>query len=239
LKCSHLEENCLFEGGQLNPKLLLYGTILFLSAWSFSGPQPKETEEIPVEKELPPRLDPALYHTVVMEAVKVPDPILAAYRNGGEEQVLAFFTALCGSGEFAAFILSNASKYDIEPALAFALCWEESRYYKYAVNRNKNGSVDRGLFQLNSQAFPELSVEDFFNPEINIRHAMAHLRWCLDKGGSELSGLAMYNVGRGRVNGGGAPKVTLDYISRIMGYRKGIVELFNTEIAEQPDFPVH
>jgi soluble lytic murein transglycosylase-like protein len=226
------------KGALVNPKLFLYGAVLFLTARSFSGPQPEKPEEIPVEKELPPRLDPALYHTVAMEAAKAPDPILAAYRNGGEEQVLAFFTALCGSSELAALILSNASEYDIEPALAFALCWEESRYYKFAVNRNKNDSVDRGLFQLNSQSFPELSAEDFFNPEINVRYAMAHLRWCLDRGGSELSGLAMYNVGRGRVNGGGAPKATLDYISRIMGYRKGIVELFNTEIAEQPDFPV-
>jgi soluble lytic murein transglycosylase-like protein len=167
-----------------------------------------------------------------MEAAKAPDSILAAYRNGGEERVLAFFTALCGSRELAALILGNASEYDIGPALAFALCWEESRYSKYAVNQNKNGSVDRGLFQLNNRSFPELSVEDFFDPEINVRHAMAYLRWCLDRGGSELSGLAMYNVGTGRVNQGGAPKVTLDYISRIIAYRKGIEGLFDAEIAE-------
>jgi soluble lytic murein transglycosylase-like protein len=212
----------------------LYSAALFLTAWSFSGPRPKEPEEIPPEeKEIFPRMDPALYHRAAMEAAKAPDPILAAYRDGEEEQVLAFFTALCGSAELAALIISNASYYDIGPALAFALCWEESRYYKYAVNRNKNGSVDRGLFQLNDKSFPELSVEDFFTPEINVRYAMAHLRWCLDRGGSELSGLAMYNVGTGRVNNGGAPKVTLDYIARIIGYRKGIEALFIAEIAGQ------
>jgi soluble lytic murein transglycosylase-like protein len=220
----------------VNLKLLTYGAVLFLTAWSVSGPRPKEPEVIPVQEDLPPRLDPALYHTVAMEASKTPDPILEAYRNGRAEQVLDFFGALCGSAELAALILNGASQYDIGPALAFALCWEESRYYKYAVNRNTNGSVDRGLFQLNSQSFPELSIEDFFTPEINVRQAMAHLRWCLDKGGSELSGLAMYNVGTGRVNRSGAPKVTLDYISRIISYRKGIEALFNAEIAEQPEF---
>jgi soluble lytic murein transglycosylase-like protein len=222
----------------VNPKVLLYSAVLFLTAWSFSGPRPKETEEIPVPEDVPPRLDPALYHTAVMEVAKAPDPILAAYRNGEEEQILAFFTALCDSSELAALILGNAAQYDIAPALAFALCWEESRYYKYAVNQNINGSVDRGLFQLNSQSFPELSVEDFFNPEINVRYAMAHLRWCLDRGGSELSGLAMYNVGTGRVNRGGAPKTTLNYISRIISYRKGIEALFDAEIAGQPDFSI-
>jgi soluble lytic murein transglycosylase-like protein len=219
--------------------LLLYSVILFLTARSFSGaPLEEEVEEIPVQENIPPRMDPALYHTAAMEVAKAPDPILAAYRNGEKEQVLAFFAALCGSPELAALILSYASEYDIGPALAFALCWEESRYRKYAVNRNTNGSVDRGLFQLNNQSFPELSIEDFFNPKVNVQYAMSHLRWCLDKGGSELSGLAMYNVGRGRVNGGGAPKVTLDYISRIIGYRKGIEALFNAEITGQADLLV-
>jgi soluble lytic murein transglycosylase-like protein len=209
--------------------------LLFLTASSFSGLSSKKTEEIPVQEDPPPRLDPALYHSTAMAAAKTPDPILAAYRNGDKERVLAFFAALSGSSELAALILNNASPYDIGPALAFALCWEESRYSTYAVNRNKNDSVDRGLFQLNSQSFPELSAEDFFNPEINVRYAMAYLRWCLDNGGSELSGLAMYNVGTNRVNRGGVPKVTLNYISRIMNYRKGIEALFNAEIAGRPD----
>jgi soluble lytic murein transglycosylase-like protein len=233
------------EGVLLNSKLLLYSAILFLTTWSFSGLSSKEAEEIPVQEDTSlqpdplPRLDPALYHSTAIEAAKAPDPILAAYRNGGKERVLAFFTALVGSREIAALILSNASLYDIGPALAFALCWEESRYYTRAVNWNKNGSVDRGLFQLNSRSFPKLSAEDFFNPEINVQSAMAHLRWCLDRGGSELSGLAMYNAGTDRVNRGGAPKTTLDYISRIMAYRKGIETLFNTEIAGQPDISDH
>jgi soluble lytic murein transglycosylase-like protein len=217
-------------------KVLLYSAVLFLTAWSFSGPRPEETEQLPAPEDVPSRLDPALYHTAAMEAAKAPDSILAAYKNGEAEQVLAFFTALCGSSELAALILDNAARYDVAPALAFSLCWEESRYFKYAVNRNTNGSVDRGLFQLNNRSFPELSAEDFFNPEINVRYAMAHLRWCLDKGGSELSGLAMYNVGTGRVDKGGAPKATLNYISRIINYRRGIETLFNAEIAGQPKF---
>ncbi|MDR0403112.1 MAG: lytic transglycosylase domain-containing protein [Treponema sp.] len=212
--------------------------ILFISTWSFSGShfgEREEVEVIPVQEEIFPRLDPALYHAAVINAAGAPDPILAAYRNGGKEKVLSFFSALCGSSEFAALILNNASKYDIAPALAFALCWEESRYSRYAVNRNKNGSVDRGLFQLNDLSFPELSADDFFNPEINARRAMAHLRWCLDNGGSELSGLAMYNVGVNRVKRGDVPVRTLNYISRIVGYRNGIEALFNAEIVKRPD----
>ncbi len=32
----------------------------------------------------------------------------------------------------------------------------------------------------------------------------------------------MYNAGSGRVTGNGTPKMTLDYISKILDYKKGI-----------------
>jgi hypothetical protein len=55
---------------------------------------------------------------------------------------------------------------------------------------------------------------------------MAHLRWCLDTGGSTVAGLAMYNAGTGRVKAEGAPKRTLDYISQIMEARQKIDDAF-------------
>ncbi|MDR1507475.1 MAG: transglycosylase SLT domain-containing protein [Treponema sp.] len=222
----------------MNSRLLIYSAVLCLTSWfltgSFSRSKDSEPAEIPAQKEALPWLEPALYHTTAMDAAKAPDPILTAYKNGDRERIVSFFAALTGSPEFAVIILNNAAQYDIAPALAFALCWEESRYNKNAVHQNKNGSIDRGLFQLNSQSFPELSTADFFTPEINVQYALAHLRWCIDKGGSELSGLAMYNVGTNRVSKGGTPKATLDYISRIIGYRRGIESLYSSNVTGQP-----
>jgi hypothetical protein len=57
------------------------------------------------------------------------------------------------------------------------------------------------------------------------------LRWCLDLGGSEVSGLAMYNAGTNRVRAGGTPKSTLDYVSRILAFRDGLDELFEKELS--------
>jgi hypothetical protein len=165
------------------------------------------------------------------------DPIMDAYRSGeSREWVVAFFTAVLKpagffpgttSGEAAAVILTNASAFNIAPSLAFALCWAESRFNPRAVNKsNRDGSVDRGLFQLNDRSFPRLAEADFFNPSVNAYYGMAHLRWCLDAGGSVVAGLAMYNAGTGRVEARGAPKKTLDYISLILEVQRKIEDTF-------------
>jgi soluble lytic murein transglycosylase-like protein len=159
------------------------------------------------------------------------DRILEAYRNEPtRDEVVAFFAELTGSRELAAVVLANTAVFDLSPALAFSLCWEESRYKPQAVNtENRNGTVDRGLFQLNSASFPSLEEEDFYNPSINAWYGLSHLRWCLDIAGTEVAGLAMYNAGTSRVRSGGTPKNTLDYISRILKGRQQIEEAFSAE----------
>jgi hypothetical protein len=150
--------------------------------------------------------------------------------------VVSFFASLCGSPDISAIILANANAFDIAPSLAFALCWEESRYNPQAVNRkNRNESIDRGLFQLNDRSFPKIEEADFFNPSVNAWYGMAHLRICLDSGGSEITALAMYNAGTGRVRSLGAPKNTLDYIHRILEYQRKIESAFRTEVQREAE----
>jgi len=158
------------------------------------------------------------------------DLILASYRDPAlQDKVLNFFEAISGSSNIAAAILENASKFDIAPALAFSLCAEESAYNPQAFNRNKNETVDRGLFQLNSASFPYLKVVEFYDPALNAWYGIAHLRWCMDTAGTEVAALAMYNAGMTRVHSGGTPKQTLDYISRILQRQKKIESLFVIE----------
>ena len=158
------------------------------------------------------------------------DFILTAYNDPElREEVMAFFEDLTGSFEVAEVILANASVLDIPPALAFSLCAEESEYNIRAFNRNRNDSVDRGLFQLNSASFPKLSTEDFYDPIVNTWHGLSYLRWCLDTAGTEVSGLAMYNAGITRVRQVGTPKATLDYVSRILSRQRKIEERFIAE----------
>ncbi|MDR1586632.1 MAG: lytic transglycosylase domain-containing protein [Treponema sp.] len=154
------------------------------------------------------------------------------YRNPNSQNwVIEFFTEVCGSPEIALLILANADAFNIPPALAFALAWEESRFNPNAVNaKNRDESVDRGLFQLNNRSFPNIEAQTFFNPKISAWYGMGHLRYCLDSGGSEIAALAMYNAGTGRIRSQGAPKQTLDYIHRIFESRDRIESDFELRV---------
>jgi soluble lytic murein transglycosylase-like protein len=175
-------------------------------------------------------LHPDEYRDAVLKNKHRSDPILALYRDPkAREEIVAFFGAVVHSEELAEIILRRAEEYDVSPSLAVALGWEESRFVPTAINKNKN-SVDRGLFQLNSRSFPKLSEREFFDPDLNARYGIAHLRWCLDLGGTEVSGLAMYNAGTTRVREDSTPKSTLDYVSRILAFKAGLDSLFGREL---------
>jgi hypothetical protein len=165
------------------------------------------------------------------------DPVLEYYRNPDyQEWVIDFFTGICSSREIAKAVLQNADEFNISPALAFALSWEESRFNPRAVNRhNRDGSIDRGLFQLNNRSFPHLELNTFFDININTRYGISHLRHCLNVGGTEVSALAMYNAGTGRVNTSGAPRVTLNYIDRILENRSKIETRFRTMLIKEEE----
>jgi len=166
-----------------------------------------------------------------------PDPIMEYYRRGEYKGwVIEFFTDICSSREIAQVILQNTDVYDVSAALAFALCWEESRFNPRAVSKpNRDGSIDRGLFQLNNRSFPDLDMYAFFNVQHNARYGISHLKYCLDFGGSEVSALAMYNAGAGRVASTGAPSVTLNYISRILENKSKIESRFHTMLIKEEE----
>ncbi len=141
---------------------------------------------------------------------------LYLYRNPiTRERVVDYFTDLTGSRKLTDIILRYSDINNLPLSLSFALAETESSFNPSAVNRNST-SVDRGLFQLNSRSFPSLSPDDFFDPEINARYGLKYLKECLDQGGNIIVGLAMYNAGKTRVANHGTPRMTLDYIARIM-----------------------
>ncbi|MDR0319909.1 MAG: lytic transglycosylase domain-containing protein [Treponema sp.] len=170
-------------------------------------------------------------------AEDVPDLVLEYFRDiEYRDWVTEFFASICSNRDIAEAILYNCNNNNVSPSLAFALCWEESRFNPNAVNRhNRDGSIDRGLFQLNSNSFPNLDNSAFFNIYANSRNAIEHLRQCMDLGGSEISALAMYNAGEGRVKSTGTPHVTLNYISRILENRARIDRRFHSRLISEEE----
>lgn len=141
-----------------------------------------------------------------------------------KKAVVDYFAEICGSAEIADTILANAAENEISASLAFALAWKESSFKPGARNINTNGSQDRGLFQLNSRYFMFQKEEDVYNFRINTERGLQHLKYCLDRGGSEVVALAMYNAGGNAVTQGNTPLRTLNYIQKILNYRDELEE---------------
>lgn len=156
------------------------------------------------------------------------DEGLKFYRNPEfRDSVVWFYNQITGDEVITDAILINADKNDIPLSLAFALAYSESSYNKNAINKNTNASIDRGLFQLNNNSFPDLVEGEFFDPYVSAKYGLSHLRFCLDTAGNEVAALAMYNAGTRRVKNGETPQVTLNYVSRIVDYRTGVDDLFD------------
>jgi len=177
------------------------------------------------------------FSTLFAPSENIPDSILEYYRNPEyKEWVIEFFTAICSSTEISCAIMESSDEYNVPPALAFALCWQESKFNPNAINKkNINGSVDRGLFQLNNKSFPNLDILSFYNVEINARYGIGHLRYCMDSSSNEISALAMYNAGTGRVRSTGAPEVTLNYTNRILENRRKIENRFYSKLIKEEE----
>lgn len=194
-------------------------------------------EPVPCEEtnDETPVIDEAELAATMQQAVlthsELGDAGLAMYRDlATRTKVIWFYNQITGNQDVTEAILYYADHNDIPLSLAFALAWTESRYNWKAQNTNKNQTVDRGLYQLNSTSFPALSEADFFNPYVSARNGLSHLRFCLDTAGNEIAALAMYNAGTTRVRSNGTPQSTLNYVSKIMDYQQGLDDLFNEQI---------
>jgi hypothetical protein len=148
------------------------------------------------------------------------------------ERIILYYEAITGSREIAETVLRNASVNHIPFSLAFSLMWAESRFNPDAFNRNAS-SIDRGLYQLNSESFPDLSLNQFYDIETNVSTGLSYLRYCLDLGKNEIVALAIYNAGHGRVSGAGAPLMTLDHVSNIMDYKSELERDFERYISQK------
>lgn len=172
-----------------------------------------------------------LLNPVNFAAVDEGDKGLELYRNVNTRTAVEwFYLRVTGRRDIALAILEEADKQDIPLSLAFALAYTESRYNLNAVNANVNGSIDRGLFQLNNRSFPRLEEEDFFSAKTSARYGMSHLRYCMNVAGNDLTALAMYNAGVTRVKSDKTPKITLAYVSKIVSYRAIIETAFEEEV---------
>ena len=91
------------------------------------------------------------------------------------------------------------------PELVFAIIEQESNFKPNAINTNRNGTVDRGLMQINSNTAPSLWKNVFpnepydyrklFDPKINLKLGIWYFNYLLDKYKDVHKALTAYNRG--------------------------------------------
>ncbi|MBW1658954.1 MAG: transglycosylase SLT domain-containing protein [Deltaproteobacteria bacterium] len=137
-------------------------------------------------------------------------------RESSARTVLRAYTR--NPAKYEPLINRYAKKYGVSKALIKAVIHAESDFNPYAVS--KKGA--QGLMQLMPETARDLSVQDVFDPEENIRAGVQYLKMLLKKFNGDLSlSLAAYNAGPNRVDQyGKVPpyRETKDYIKKVLTY---------------------
>lgn len=92
-----------------------------------------------------------------------------------------------------------ANRYQVDPALLHAIARTESGLNPAAINRNRNGSIDIGLMQINSAWLPTLakygiSTQDVWEPCTNIHVGAWVLAQNMQKLGVNWDAVGAYNA---------------------------------------------
>ncbi|WP_334134147.1 lytic transglycosylase domain-containing protein, partial [Tepidimonas sp.] len=157
--------------------------------------------------------DPPRFGVAALPAppsVAVPQPPVS------HEAVQRYVAALpAEKRRHAQLIQRLAPRYGVDGRLALAIARVESSFDPSAVSpRNA-----RGLMQLMPETADRFGVRNPFDPEQNVRGALAHLRWLLQRFDEDVALVsAAYNAGEGMVERyGGVPPFpeTRAYVQRI------------------------
>lgn len=111
------------------------------------------------------------------------------------------------SNAYQSCVEEASRMYGINPLIVYAIIKTESGFNPYAVHKNKNGTYDLGLMQINSSWLPFLSrygytVNHLFDPCINAKVGTWILARCISKFGYNWKAIDCYNKGeKGNVTG--------------------------------------
>lgn len=111
-------------------------------------------------------------------------------------------------------VLEINQEHGFSVQLIFKLVDTESGWKKWALGKNKNGTFDQGLCQLNSGNDWKI---DPWQPDQNLKTGFKYLAQMVNKFGDLETGLIAYNAGPGRVMRGQIPEVSKKYAKKILG----------------------
>lgn len=145
-------------------------------------------------------------------------------KDGEGEFIYNFYDQITGNRHITYKIIEKCLNLDVPVNLAMALCYQESRFYIYAINgeHNKNGSSDYGLFQLNSYTFSEYDQEYLMDVNNNIHHGIEWLAIHHSTYGDWYKVVIAYNSG----DIDDVPQSTIEYMTNIFAKVKEYDQMY-------------
>jgi hypothetical protein len=123
------------------------------------------------------------------------------------------------------YIIEQCNNNDVSVEIALAILAEENRDYDFtAVHHNRNGSMDLGLWQLNSNYLWTDFIPRFWdrretfrwdNPYHNTYIAIRLIRWLYNKGFNHYQVIIAYNAGYKSIERAEVPESTINYAIRV------------------------
>lgn len=129
--------------------------------------------------------------------------------------------------EISSYICVLSDELELDSDLVVAILMQENPTFNVnATNKNQNGTMDCGLFQLNDRYIWTVFVPDYwvnidieFNP-FNWKHntflALHHIKYLLDKIKIIDDSVMAYNCGIGAVMNDNIPESTRIYLKRVL-----------------------
>jgi soluble lytic murein transglycosylase-like protein len=107
------------------------------------------------------------------------------------------------SQEELSCIYTSAYSYRVNPLLLLAIAKTESGFNRYAINKNKNGTIDYGIFQINSSNLKRLKIHPSYvvNDICYASKVAAYLlSSCMATYGNTWKAVDCYNKGKNAKN---------------------------------------
>lgn len=114
---------------------------------------------------------------------------------------LLIFVPIAKSHAYQSCVEDASKMYGVNPIIIYAIIKTESGFNPKAINKNKNGTYDIGLMQVNSSWLPTLrkygySANHLFDPCINVQVGTWVLANCIHTYGYNWKAIDCYNKGK-------------------------------------------
>jgi soluble lytic murein transglycosylase-like protein len=158
-------------------------------------------------------------------------PVCIAYltRNSINEKIgmnkelyINLYGERFGNEEAVKYIIEYSLEQGVPVNLSFSLALAESNFNNQTPpNKNKDGSIDYGIFRLNSKYYP--NIKKYSNLQNNIKEGISHLKKEYLKYGSYDLAIMTYNCGSPTNIGA----ISIQHLNNVLAFEKKLDEWFN------------